>query len=138
MNEFWVAVLAGLAVAAVVALVAWIGKPLLRKATAAWQDSEIEANELAEEAEANELETLREQVVERARAIGAPMAVSASGSRVTYADGKVSTFIPDFGQYRAAMTSRRVDILRTINKPVPMTLAQRDRAWMEHWLREHP
>lgn len=138
MDDFWPAFFAGLAVLAVAGLSTWLWRPTRVRLQRWWARSKAEADELAEEAEYERLQTLREQVTERARKLGKPMPVSVSGSRVTYADGYTTTFIADFRQYRRAMESGSVDIMRTINKEPPIPLSRRNRAWLEKWLADNP
>jgi len=102
-----------------------------------WSDRMAEADETAEDVEFGQLETLREQVADRARKLGIPMPVSSNGNHITYADGHTTLFIPDYQAYRHAMESRRVDILNTVNKEPPTPLSHRGRAWLEEWLAEH-
>lgn len=103
-----------------------------------WSRKMAEADESAELADAEELETLRDQVAERAGQLGIKLPRSASGNQVTYTDGRTVTFIPDFQAYQAAMRSGQVDILRTMNAAPPTPLSRRDRAWLEKWLSDHP
>lgn len=134
MNQFWPALFAGLAV--VITVAAW--KPV-RKRVQTWWANQMDAADYAEELEENDqLETLREQVAQRARKLGIPMPVSSSGNRVEYADGRIATFIPDHRTYRAAMEARRVDIFNTYNRELPIPLSRRDRSWLMLWLEEHP
>ena len=103
-----------------------------------WSRKMLEADELAQLAEAEQVETLRDQVAVRARQLGIRLPRSASGRRVTYTDGQTTTFIPNFQAYRAAMKSGRVDIHRTVNATPPIPLSDRDRGWLEEWLSDHP
>lgn len=141
MHDFWPAFFAGLAVAAVIAAAAWAWKPLRIRIQDWWARGNAEAAERAAQAESEQLETLRGQVVERARKLGIPMAVSSSshplGTPITYADGHTTLFITDYQRYRSAMASRRVDFANTVNREPPTPLNRRDRAWLINWLGEH-
>ncbi|MBB6626642.1 hypothetical protein H5V45_04830 [Nocardioides sp. KIGAM211] len=138
MDDSWPAFFAGLAVLAVAALAAWFWRPTRVRLQRWWIRGTAEADEAAADAENEQMHTLREQVPERARKVGKPMPVSSSGNRVTYADGHTTTYIADFQQYRRAMESGRVDIMRTVNKVPPTPLSRRDRAWLEKWLADNP
>lgn len=138
MKQFWPALLAGLAVVAIVAVVSWAWKPVRVRVSTWWANQMAAADEAEELTEYDQLTTLREQVADRAKKLGISMPVSSSGNRVEYADGHTTLFIPDFQTYRSAMESRRVDIFNTINKHPPTPLSQRGRDWLIQWLDEHP
>lgn len=76
-------------------------------------------DDIDEEAAAEHLETLREQVIDRSRQLGMKLPVSSSGNKVAYSNGETFTFIPSRQAYVAAMQSRRVDIHRPYNKSAP-------------------
>lgn len=138
MNEFWSAVLAGLAVLIVAAVASSVWKPARARARTWWATQMADADEAEDLAEHDQLETLRDQVADRARKLGVPMPLNSSGNKVEYADGRIATFIPDYRAYRAAMESRRVDIFNTFNREPPIPLNRRDRSWLLMWLEQHP
>lgn len=114
---------------------AWKQRAWLRT----WWARQMDAvDDIDEETAAEHLETLREQVIDRARLLGIHLPVSSSGNKVAYSNGETFTFIPSRQAYVAAMNSRRVDILRTYNKSAPTPLSHRDRAWLLQWLDDHP
>lgn len=105
----------------------------------AWWHRQMRAADAADELlESERVETLREQVSERARQLGVNLPRSRSGNRVTYVNGEVVTFIEDFNRYRSAMQSRQVDPFRTRTGTPPTPLSHRGRVWLEEWLAEHP
>lgn len=84
-----------------------------------WSRQMDAVDDIDEEAAAEHLETLREQVIDRSRQLGMKLAVSSSGNKVAYSNGETFTFIPSRQAYVAAMQSRRVDIHRPYNKSAP-------------------
>lgn len=96
-------------------------------------------NKLDAEAEARQLQTLREQVAERARALGIVMAERAvSYNQVVNTDGETITYIRDYQAYQSAMQAGTVDRFRTSPGQRPTALNERDWAWLEKWLEDNP
>lgn len=133
-----VAVVGGLIVLVLAGLAAWAWKPTRKRITEWWARRRAKADEAAELAEYEQLETLRRQVADRARKVGKPMPVHASGNQITYSDGRTMTFIPDFQRYRRLMETRQVDFRSTVNREPPIPLSRRSGAWMEKWLEDNP
>lgn len=120
----------------VLALLGWLFKS--RGVLHAWWDREKEtADELEWETEIDQLETLREQVVERARLLGATLPLTASGNQVTFSNGVTNTFIPG-ERYGDALRSGRYRLATTVPGSPPVPLSRWDRARMEAWLEAHP
>ena len=92
-----------------------------------------------QESEAQQLDTLRGQVADRARAIGIVLAERSLGSgRIVNTQGETITYIRDHGAYASAMQAGTVDQLRTWPGSPPKALDQQDRAWLEKWLEDNP
>lgn len=102
-----------------------------------WTREKVAVEEHEWETEFEQLETLREQVQERARLVGATLPLTASGNQVTFSNGVTSTFIPG-DRYGDALRSGRYRLATTVPGSPPVPLSRWDRARMEAWLEEHP
>jgi hypothetical protein len=95
-------------------------------------------DEVARKADAEQFETLVEQVAQRARALGVVLAVRGEGNAIINTNGERITYIRDHAVYQAKMQAGTVDRFRTWPGERPTALSERSREWLITWLEEHP
>lgn len=112
-----------------------------RKKPAIWIRDQKAVAMQAERAEAAEqLDVLREQVLNVARQRGIKVPASSSGHNptvVTYSDGSAFYFFADHASYQRAMQGRRVPPTRSFRAAAPIPVSTWDRTRLEQWLSEN-
>ncbi|PUB32474.1 hypothetical protein C8K30_1011000 [Promicromonospora sp. AC04] len=139
-DEIIYVVLGGVILAAVLAVIKWIIKPLAAACRTGLAGSKSQFKADAADEAAARLVVLREQVRAVAEEQGLRVADHATGHNptiVTYTDGSVSAHFSGRAAYMRAVTNRTVDPQRSSPSKPPRPIAEWDEQTLQDWLDEH-
>jgi MFS superfamily sulfate permease-like transporter len=112
-----------------------------RSRPAHWVTEQVEVAKQSDLAEAaDQLDVLREQVMEVARLRDVVVPATSAGRNptvVTFSNGAKSYFFADFASYKREMEARRVPPHRSFRTDPPLPVSRWDRDRLEQWMADH-